>query len=140
MQGLGVRWASDDLVERLIEQSGARPNLIAITRNEILKSLGTGGRVIDALRWTGRRQPVDPHGFGCWERMTGDEQQNRLDRILVYATAREAAFDMDDLLARLMFQLRYSPEDIRHSLMGWSWRIFRRNSAATSTAGRCSRR
>ena len=53
-----------------------------------------------------------------WEHMTGDEQQNRLDRILVYATARKAAFDMDDLLAQLKpFQLSYSPEDIRHSLM-----------------------
>ncbi len=119
MQGLGVRWESDDLVERLIEQSGAGPNLIAITCNEILKALGTGGRVIDSTTLDAAldSQPIRTALSG-WERMTGDEQQNRLDRILVYATAREKAFDMDDLLARLKrFQLRYSPEDIRQSLM-----------------------
>ncbi len=119
MQGLGVRWEADVLVRRLIEQSGARPNLIAITCNEILKLLGTGGRMIDSATLDAALDSLPIRtALAGWEKMTKDEQQDRLDRILVYATARETAFDMDSLLSRLKpFGLRYIPEDIRQSLM-----------------------
>jgi hypothetical protein len=103
----------------LVEQSGARANLIAIACNEILKSLGSGGRVIDAemLNRALDSQPIQIALAG-WERMTSDERLNRLDRILVYASAREERFGMERLMRLLRpLELPYSLEEIRQSLM-----------------------
>jgi hypothetical protein len=118
MAGLGVRYESDALVDRLIEQSGGRANLISITCNELLKSLGTGGRTIDeqALKHALDSQSIR-FALTGWERMTDDERLNRLDRILVYATIEDESFGMEELLVRLKpLELSYSSEEIRQSL------------------------
>jgi hypothetical protein len=77
-------------VERLIEASGRRANLVAILCQECLEALGPEERVIGErhLRQALASQPVQDALVG-WGRLSTDEQACRLDRIAVYHTALE---------------------------------------------------
>jgi hypothetical protein len=88
MQRLRVGFAGDALIERLIEASGRRANLVAILCQECLEALGPSERVIEArhLRQALSSQPVQDALAG-WGRLSTDEQACRLDRIAVYHTA-----------------------------------------------------
>lgn len=76
------------LVERLVDASGQRANLVAILCQECLEALLPGERVIEArhLEQALASQPVQDALAG-WGRLSHDEEACRLDRIVVYHTA-----------------------------------------------------
>ncbi|CAB5703791.1 Uncharacterised protein [Delftia tsuruhatensis] len=90
LRRLRLGFASDALVERLIEASGRRANLVAILCQECLEALGPDERVIEErhLSQALASQPVQDALVG-WGRLSTDEHACRLDRIAVYHTAQQ---------------------------------------------------
>jgi hypothetical protein len=118
MQLLNLHYASDALVETLVQATGRRANLIAIVCDALLQDLGPQDRVIqaDALDQALESRAVRSALSG-WEHLSDDEQANRLDRIIVYATIGEESFTLA-ALRQLLDEHRYSydPEQLRQSL------------------------
>lgn len=118
MATLGLRWESDDLIERLVSASGRRANLIAIACNEILKGIGPRERVITAPVVDAALDSfaIDDALEG-WRELGGDAEASRLDRIVVYATVERGGFTRREL-DRIFKDHRYDPPDeqLRRSL------------------------
>ncbi len=118
MRTMGLSYASPDLMDDLIEATGQRANLLAIVCHEMLKGLKSGQRV-----FTGedvqRALYCDAvyEALSGWENFTEDETANRLDRIIVYATAREGEFTQTQVMHLLdRHGYPYTPEQFRQSL------------------------
>lgn len=115
MATMGLRYADDELVDRLVAETGRRANLISIACNEILKNLGPRDRVISATAvdaalgsWA-----IDD-ALGGWGELAGpdDKEGSRLDRILVYATVRDGGITLEEAL-RVLNELEFSVEGDR---------------------------
>ncbi|MCP4699342.1 MAG: hypothetical protein GY862_21220, partial [Gammaproteobacteria bacterium] len=120
MQTMKLRYASETLVENLVNITGQRANLIAIVCDEMLKGLNSKQRVLgeeemekalysDAVR----------NALAGWEMLTGDEQANRLDRIIVYTTVKKGEFTLSEVtgMGLLDAQARpYTSEQLKQSL------------------------
>ena len=89
LRRLRLGFASDALVERLIDASGQRANLVAILCQECLEALQPGERAIEAhhLNQALASQAVQDALAG-WGRLSQDEAACRLDRVVVYHTAQ----------------------------------------------------
>ena len=89
LRRLRLGFASDALVERLIDASGQRANLVAILCQECLEALRPGERAIEAhhLNQALASQAVQDALAG-WGRLSQDEAACRLDRVVVYHTAQ----------------------------------------------------
>lgn len=89
LRRLRLGFASDALVERLIDASGQRANLVAILCQECLEALQPGERAIEThhLNQALASQAVQDALAG-WGRLSQDEAACRLDRVLVYHTAQ----------------------------------------------------
>jgi hypothetical protein len=118
MHMLNLRYASGDLVETLVQRTGGRANLIAILCNEILGYLGAADRVITADHVDRALDAAAVRAaLGGWERITGDPRADRLDRMVIYATAERQQFTTEDLVTRLETAgADFAPEEIRQSL------------------------
>jgi hypothetical protein len=104
MAAMHLRFASDDLVARLITVTGGRANLIAIACNEILKALNPEARVIESadLDKALDSGAIEESLLG-WGTLLGRdrEDETRIDRIIVYATAEAGTFTQKALLQQL---------------------------------------
>lgn len=89
LRRLRLGFDNERLVDRLIDASGQRANLVAILCQECLEALLPGERVIEArhLSQALASQAVQDALAG-WGRLSQDEAACRLDRIVVYHTAR----------------------------------------------------
>jgi len=100
METIGIRYADDKLIDRIVEQTGRRPNLIQIVCNEMVRQLG-GGREIDgplvesALSSESLKQAL------AWGSLTSDERGERIDRIVVYAMLEHDSFSLGDVIESL---------------------------------------
>lgn len=101
LKQMRLRFASDEVVERLVVASGQRANLVAIICQECLETLRPGERVISGqqLERVLTSQAVQDALAG-WGRLSGDDRENRLDRCLVYYVACHGSARLGDL-ARL---------------------------------------
>ena len=101
MATLGIRYADVALIERIIENTGRRPNLIQIICTELIRRLGQR-RVIEhsdvsaALDSAAVGQALEG-----WGRFTTDQSAARLDRIIVWAMLEEDGFALETVLQRL---------------------------------------
>src|SRR5690606_13879114 len=88
LKQMRLRFASDEVVERLVVATGQRANLVAIICQECLETLRPGERVISGqqLERVLTSQAVQDALAG-WGRLSGDDRENRLDRCLVYYVA-----------------------------------------------------
>jgi hypothetical protein len=111
MQPLNIRYASETLVETLVQATGGRANLIAIICDELLQHLEPQERVIqaDALARTLESQAVR-RALAGWGSLSDDQEANRLDRIIVYATINRTAFTLSELVRLLKAQ--HYPTDL----------------------------
>lgn len=119
MAALKLRFAADELVMQIAERTGGRANLIAIACNAVLKNLDPGARIITetevekALSDRELRDELDG-----WKKMSEQEQANRLDQIIVYATAPPDDFSLAELLELLdAKRCAYDPADVDTSLL-----------------------
>jgi hypothetical protein len=123
MQIMGLRYESDILVEKLLTETGQRASLIATVCNELLKNIGDNQRVfkdediVKALN----SNTVQEALRGWQATSSGDdadnEQANRLERIIIYATIKQGEFhsvELRELLKEL--GCTFTAEQIKHSL------------------------
>ncbi len=99
---LRLGFASNRLVDQLVEASGQRANLVAILCQECLEVLQPGERAIEQRHLTQAfsSQAVQDALAG-WGRLSHDEAACRLDRIVVYHTALHGATSLAELAGLL---------------------------------------
>jgi hypothetical protein len=119
LQFLNIRIASEILIKAIIDLSGQRANLIAIICNEMLKDLDITTRVLDeaALSQVLNSNKI-AESLSGWENLTNDEQNNHLDRFIIYTTVEPGKFTLTTLLNELNNhdQGSYSLEQVKQSL------------------------
>jgi hypothetical protein len=97
---LNLRFADPALVERLIEASGRRANLVAILCQECLEALERGETVIEAPHLErALRSQATLDAIAGWGRLSNDEAASRLDRIVVYRVAAQGETTLADIVA-----------------------------------------
>ncbi|WP_236199772.1 ATP-binding protein [Pseudomonas pseudonitroreducens] len=96
---LRLGFASDTLLDDLVDASGQRANLVAILCQECLEALPPGVRVIERQQLSAAlaSQAVQDALAG-WGRLSQDEAACRLDRILVYHTAQHGSTSLAGLI------------------------------------------
>ena len=121
MAALGLSYADAGMVERILEQTGGRANLIAILCDQMLQGLGLEQRVLTesdlerALGSTSLRNALE--GWGALDGKGPDSADARLDGLIVYGLIDRETFslgDVLDLLGRLGCEV--APELIKESL------------------------
>ncbi|MCX6578715.1 MAG: hypothetical protein NT166_00860 [Candidatus Aminicenantes bacterium] len=120
MKNLAIHYESEELMDRLTEQTGGRANLIAFTCNRMLRSLDMRKRELTPAMMEAAFDCDDMRAnLGGWVNLTPDEPKaNRLDRIIVYATIENnGTFSLKELLPLLDgLNCRAAAEDIKNSL------------------------
>ncbi|MFY3382891.1 AAA family ATPase [Paracidovorax sp. MALMAid1276] len=102
LRRLRLGFDNERLVDRLIDASGQRANLVAILCQECLEALAPGERVIEKrhLDQALASQAVQDALAG-WGRLSHDEAACRIDRIVVYHTAQTGHSSLAALVQRL---------------------------------------
>ncbi len=99
---LDLRLVPESLVDRIIEATGQRANLIAILCNEMLKDLTLASRELTEVHLA---RAMDSQSLRSaldgWSELTTDRVGARLDRILCYALVEQDRFGFADALDRL---------------------------------------
>ncbi len=119
MERMGIRWESEELLTKLITETGRRANLISLACDTALHALGQTERTIahEHLRKAFADTRLRDALLG-WGDLGEDEIERRRDRIVVYATAPLAPpFSLPDVVKLLECQ-GYSPgpESLKQSL------------------------
>ena len=115
-----VRYESDALVERLIRETGQRANLISIACSELIKGLNSSDRVIrdkDLDKALGHRRLTE--ALEGWSSLggTSDTEDDRIDRILVYATVEQDQFSLREAFDHFdRLNKPIEPETLKRSL------------------------
>jgi len=112
MAALNMRYANEDLVEHIIEQTGRRANLISIVCSEILPQLEQR-RIIEPadVEKALDSQAVET-ALSDWGGMVG-----KLARIIVYATLEQAPFTQQQLWQQLnALDITYQVEEVKQAL------------------------
>lgn len=119
LRKLRLGFASDTLVERLVDASGQRANLVAILCQECLEVLEPGDRVIEAhhLKAALASQAVQDALAG-WGRLSQDDAACRLDRTVVYHVAQHGEGSLSSLVQLLLDHgVRPDAQALRQSLL-----------------------
>ncbi len=115
---LGLRYASPELVEDILEKTGQRANLVATVCDEMLKGLDHHQRELTAQAFTQalNSQEVQESLMG-FSQLTDDEEASRLDRVIIYATVEKGQFKLAALIQFLdKYHYAYTPEQLKQSL------------------------
>jgi hypothetical protein len=97
MEALGVSWSGAGLIERVVRETGKRPNLLQIVGNEILRGL-QGRRVVteeDVDRVLSSRPVID--ALAGWRELVSDKRASCIDRIVVWSMVDRDSFTLADL-------------------------------------------
>ncbi len=119
MAALNIGYDADALVERIVEETGRRANLISIICNAILKNFDPKSRTISAGDVA---RALDDHdirvALGGWQKLSDDAAANRMDQIVVYATVGLGSFTLRELMQLLDKRgCTYNPEQLKLSLV-----------------------
>jgi hypothetical protein len=116
MQTIGIRYADDRLIDRIVEQTGRRPNLIQIVCNEMVRRVG-GGREIDAPLVESALSSDPVKQALAWGSLTSEERGSRIDRIVVYAMLERDSFSLGDVIESLkVHDFKVSTDVLHQSL------------------------
>lgn len=118
MKTMNLRYESETLVENLLSATGQRANLIAIVCNEMIKSLKNHQRVLgkEDMAQAIKSETVREALKG-WGKLSFNDQENHLDRIIVYATIKAGEFQLRELMNLLeTHDCTYTAEQVKHSL------------------------
>ncbi|MFZ6720442.1 AAA family ATPase [Undibacterium sp. Ji49W] len=111
-------FASNHLIDQLVEASGQRANLLAILCQECLEVLQPGERAIEARHTAlALSSQAVQDALAGWGRLSHDEAACRLDRIVVYHTALHGKTSLSALVALLenAGTHQIQPETLRHA-------------------------
>ncbi len=120
MEMFRIRYASEQLVEMILQQTGQRANLIALTCDKLLKNLGNDEYVFSEQSvYSALRSKEIAESLGGWASgLTADKQATSLDRIVVFfATVQKGKFTQAGIMKFLdKYHYVYIPEQLRQSL------------------------
>jgi sugar lactone lactonase YvrE len=119
MAMLGIRYASDELIEQILTATGRRANLVATACDDMLQNLPTDRRELNQQDVT-RALHSDAMGqaMAAWKKVCNDDKEMaRLVYIIVYATVEQGEMTTTDVMEVLnAHQQSYTPEQLRQSL------------------------
>lgn len=96
---LNVSFSSPDLVEKIVDYTGQRANLIAIICQETLFQLNEGEKVITPQHLQQALESVSiKEALSGWQRLTHNELDSKIDRIIIYHTVCVDYTDLQSLL------------------------------------------
>jgi len=102
MAKMGLSYATDALVNELLQQTGQRANLISIACNEILRKIDNTQRIINADNVKSALSSDSiTRAFEGWKTLSGISADDRIDRVIVYAMIRQEQFTLSELVAVL---------------------------------------
>ncbi len=115
---MNIHYESPELVDLLIRETGQRANLIALACDELLKNLDMTARTIQRKQLEDVLDgPVINRALGGWSKLTGQKENDRLDRVIVYAMINRDDFSIVDVMDTLATQkITPEPESVRESL------------------------
>ena len=120
MEKLNISWESEALVQRLIDQTGQRANLMTVACDQLLYELGREERRISTEHLEKVLSGKRLRDNLVLRDLRTDPDENRMDRILVYAAASGAPggrFTLTDVIKQLeRHAFTPSPEDLKRSL------------------------
>ena len=121
MAALGLTYADPGMIERILERTGGRANLIAILCDQMLQGLGlterrlTAADLARALASESVRAALE--GWGALDGRGPDSADARLDRMIVYGLIGRETFTLTEVLDLLAgLGVAPAPERIRESL------------------------
>ncbi|MCK5718810.1 MAG: hypothetical protein KAH84_02540 [Thiomargarita sp.] len=115
MKMLGINYDKDELVERIVVETGQRANLIAIVCDEMLKDLTLKQKITTKIVSKALKNKTISEMLGGWTQLTNDKPAASLDRIIVYATVEKGEFELSELIT-LLGQYNYTTEQLMQSL------------------------
>jgi hypothetical protein len=100
MERIGISYENEIIIKSVIDKCGKRPNLIAITCNEVLKKLN--GKVITQkiIDEVFENSTLEDYLKG-WGSMSNNTKDNQLDRVIIYLTLKKETFRLVDIVAML---------------------------------------
>ncbi|CAA6808724.1 MAG: Unknown protein [uncultured Sulfurovum sp.] len=100
MKRIGIRYENEAMIGQLIKRCGNRTNLISITCHEVLKVLN--GNVIsqENIEQVIRHSTLEDYLKG-WQTISLNEEENTLDRAILFLTLNEEQFRLGDVLELL---------------------------------------
>ena len=102
MKRMGLSYAHEALVNRIIDATGRRANLIAIACNNIVSNLRPTSRVIEEPSVTAALyNPELKKTLKGWESLDDDAHSCNIDKFIVYATVTKDSFTLDDLATQI---------------------------------------
>jgi hypothetical protein len=118
MESIGITYADDELVDRIIQRTGGRLNLIQIVCNQMIRELGQGREIEDRLVEKALSgDPVNQALEEVWRSLTSKQPAARIDRIVVYAVLDHDSLFLSDVISSLKaFRFEVSAEGLRSSL------------------------
>ncbi len=118
MELLNLTYENDSVVEKLIHEVGQRANLISIACDAILKNLKQGKKTIREKEVAEALDSEEVlYAIRGWERITGNHNIDRLNRMVVFGTIRMNRFAIEDVIEILdRNELSFHPETIQKSL------------------------
>jgi hypothetical protein len=118
MASMNLRYESEALVGRILDQTGRRANLVAITCNDLLKHLAPGTRMIESRHVDAALASLEIEtALAGWKLLVDDPEATRLDRVIVYLTVRKDTFTPADLTESLRTSgFSFPAEAVRRSL------------------------
>ncbi len=119
MKMLGIEYSSEDLVARILAQTGQQANLIAIVCVKMLNDLSKEQRILtqeDVDQALQSREIEEP--LMGYVQLTGDKQAASLDRVIVYLTIVKGDFTLMSLMDELdEYHYPYTADQLNQSLV-----------------------
>jgi hypothetical protein len=117
MESIGITYADDRLVERIMEQTGRRPNLIQIICNQMIRDIGRGRVIENELVAKTFSSAAINQALEGWRSLTSDERASRIARIVVYAMLERDGFFLSNVIESFKTRrIEASTEELRLSL------------------------
>ena len=99
---MDISWADDGGLQRLIQATGQRANLVSIACNEIIKGLDQTQRVLEMSHV---EQALDSEAIRTslegWKQLVSDPAEQRCLRLIVYSTVADDNFTLSEVSQKL---------------------------------------
>ena len=116
MDWLGIHYADPTLVEQIVTLTGQRANLIALACDEMLKAIGPRRVLNSEDVHQALSSAMMESALSGWTRLTSDEAEARLDRMIVYGTVQQTRFSLEEITGILQNHgMSIDPERLNQS-------------------------
>jgi len=97
MKRIGINYENPQIIDRVISRCGNRANLISITCNEVLKIIQNNTITQKDIEYVIEHGTLEDYLKG-WEKISGDEKRDTLDRAIIFLTIDRDRFRLSDVV------------------------------------------